>query len=124
MRDAMRLRKFRQAAFAYLHVALLYVYGAYAMWQADLLPERFGPPAAWVLGGAAVGFAAFAGLYWWRNVWFARALWLIHGLRLPALIGGAFFPTESTVGPPSFYIIAIVIILINLWMLARAAWDL
>jgi hypothetical protein len=125
VRDAIRERKFRQAAFVYLHVALLYVYAAYAMDQAGLMPVRFGPPAAWLAGGSVVGFAGFAGLYWWRNVWFARAIWLIHGLRLPTLIDGAFF-REGQVGgiSPSFYIVAIVIILINLWMLARAAWDL
>jgi hypothetical protein len=123
-RDAIRARKFRQAAFVYLHVALLYEYAAYAMWQNGLLPQRFGSPAVWLILGGAVGFAFFAGLYWWQNVWLARSLWVIHGLRLPALIEGAFFRGNEGAIAPSFYVVAIVIVVINLWMTARAAWDL
>jgi hypothetical protein len=31
---------------------------------------------------------------------------------------------EGRVTPPSFYITAIVVVVINLWFLARAGWDL
>ena len=123
VRDATRARKFRQAAFVYLHVALLYEYAAYAMWQSGLMPLGFGRPEFWLLAGAVVGFAAFAGLYWWQNVWLARVLWIVHGLRLPTLIDGAFFRGEGGIAP-SFYILAIIVVVINLWMLARAAWDI
>jgi hypothetical protein len=51
-------------------------------------------------------------------------VWGLHGLRLPALIRGAFFADASAVTPPSFYLTAIVVVVLNLWMLARAGWDL
>ena len=44
-----RARKFRQAAFVYLHVAILYEAAAYVMWREELLPARFGPPWLWLL---------------------------------------------------------------------------
>ncbi len=119
-----RARKFRQAAFVYLHVAILYEAAAYVMLGAGRLPSRFGSPGIWLLAGAVVAGVVFVGLYYWRNVWFARVVWLLHGLRLPALIRGAFFATADATTPPSFYITAIVVVVINLWMLARAGWDL
>ena len=122
-----RATKFRQAAFVYLHVAILYEAAAFAMWQRGLLPStRLGGPAwPWLIIGAVVAGAVFVGLYRWQNVWFARIIWALHGLRLPALIDGAFFSgSEPRVAPPSFYLTAIVVVMINLWMLARAGWDL
>lgn len=119
-----RAAKFRQAAFAYLHVAILYEAAAYAMGEAGLLPTRFGPVWLWLALGAGVAIVVFAGLYWWRNVWFARGIWALHGLRLPALITGAFFQEVGARTPPAFYLTAIVVVVINLWMLARAGWDL
>ena len=56
--------------------------------------------------------------------WFARAVWLLHSLRLPALINGAFFAGAEERVVPAFYLTAIVVVMINLWMLARAGWDL
>jgi len=44
--------------------------------------------------------------------------------RLPWLIGGAFFPLADARLPPSFYLVALVVVMVNLWMLARAGWDL
>ncbi|GAC1687238.1 MAG: hypothetical protein NVS9B3_05740 [Gemmatimonadaceae bacterium] len=121
----MRATKFRQAAFVYLHVAILYESAAYAMWRRGLLPTtRAGPGWLWLLLGALVAGAVFVALLRWQNVWFARAVWLVHGLRLPALLGGAFFAPSPAPAPPSFYLTAIVAVLVNLWMLARAAWDL
>ncbi len=116
--------KFRQAAFAYLHVAILYEAAAYVMWRQGLLPDGRGPGWLWLVIGAAVGGGIFIGLLRWRNVWFARVVWAVHGARLPALIGGAFFAGESARLPSAFYLTAIVVVVINLWMLARAAWDL
>ena len=119
-----RARKFRQAAFVYLHVAILYEAAALAMMRRGMLPSRFGPPWIWLVVGAAVAALVFLGLFRWQNAWFARAVWAIHGLRIPALVSGAFFSDEATRMSPGFYLTALVVVLINLWMLARAGWDL
>jgi hypothetical protein len=119
-----RTRKRRQAAFVYLHVALLYEFVVFVLWRQGLLPESRGPGWVWLLAGAAITAAVVAGLWYWRNVWFARAIWALHALRLPALIGGAFFPPPDAVIPPGLWAMAIPIVLVNLWMLARAGWDL
>jgi len=123
-RDGTRSLKFRQAAFVYLHVAILYEVAAYAMWKNGLLPAQFGPPLLWLVAGSVVAGAIFAGLNWWQNVWLARVVWLLHGLRLPALVEGAFLRGGEGRIAPSFYLLAIVVVIINLWMLARAGWDL
>ena len=116
-------RKFRQAAFVYLHVAILYEMVVYVAWGHALVPTRYGPPLMWLIIGAVVGGAVFVGLLRWQNVWLARVVWFIHALRLPEFIERAFFPAEAPL-PPRFYLTAIVVVLINLWMLARAGWDL
>jgi len=116
--------KFRQAAFVYLHVALLYEAAAYAMLGRGLLPTRFGPAWIWLVLGAVVAGGIFVGLLRWQNTWFARGVWAVHALRLPALIKGAFFAGADARMPSDFYIMAIVVVMINLWMLARAGWDL
>ena len=119
-----RARKFRQAAFVYLHVALLYEMAAYVMWRQDLLPRNWGPGWVWLILGGVVGIGVFMGLLRWQNEWFARVIWAVHGLRLPTLIHRAFITTDAGPIDPSFYLVAIVVVVINLWMLARAAWDL
>ena len=121
----MRATKFRQAAFVYLHVAILYESAAFAMWRAGRLPySRLGPPWLWLLVGALVAGLVFVGLLRWQHPGFARAVWVLHGLRLPSLVKGAFFAGAAPFLPPSFYLLGIVVVTINLWMLARAAWDL
>jgi hypothetical protein len=119
-----RVAKFRQAGFVYLHVAILYEAAVYSMLDAGALPLRLGPPWAWLIAGAALAAFGFVGLYFWRNVWFARILWGLNGMRTPALIGGAFFASPDTLTPPTFYLTALVVVVVNLWMLARAGWDL
>jgi hypothetical protein len=119
-----RARKFRQAAFVYLHVGILYEVIVFVLWRRDLLPSTRGPGVIWLFFGAAVTLVIFWGLWSWRNVWLARAVWALHALRLPALVGGAFFPLPDAVIPPALWAMAIPIVLINLWMLARAGWDL
>jgi hypothetical protein len=120
----MRATKFRQAAFVYLHVAVLYEAAAYAMWRAGRLPfTTMGPPQLWLVLGGIVAGLVFLALLRWQNVVFARVIWVLHGLRLPSLVHGAFFAGPGSM-PPAFYITAIVVVTINLWMLARAAWDL
>ena len=119
-----RVAKFRQAGFVYLHVAILYEAAVYAMLGAGALPARFGTPVVWLIGGGAVAAFGFVGLYHWRNVWFARILWALNAARTPSLIGGAFFAAPERVTPSTFYLTALVVVVINLWMLARAGWDL
>lgn len=122
--DQARARKFRQAAFVYLHVAILYEAAALSMWRHGLLPASRGPAWLWLTLGAVVAGAIFLGLLRWQNAWFARAVWVLHGMRLPALISAAFIPTVPSELARGFYVTAIVVVTINLWMLARAAWDL
>jgi ABC-type thiamin/hydroxymethylpyrimidine transport system permease subunit len=120
----MRETKFRQAAFAYLHTAILYMAAAYVMWRQGLLPTRFGPPWIWLAFAIVVASAVVYGLLRWQRPWFARTIWALHALRLPALVHGAFFAGAAGRVVPSFYLTAIVVVMINLWMLARAGWDL
>lgn len=119
-----RTQKFRQSAFVYLHVALLYEAAALLMWRNDMLPTRFGPPWIWLVAGALIAAVIVVGLYFWQNAWLARGVWALHSLRLPALVDGAFFRAGEARLPGSFYLTAMVVVLINLWMLARAGWDL
>lgn len=140
-----RRRKFRQAAFVYLHVGILYEAGVWSLRGTGLLPADRGPIWLWLLMGAAIVAVVFWGLWSWRNAWFARAVWALHALRLPALLEGAFLGNASagsaaapssgagaaaTAGagaealPPSAYLVALVVVLVNLAFLARAGWDL
>lgn len=120
-----RSAKFRQAAFVYLHVGLLYEGAVLAMHRAGALPAARGPVWVWLLVGAGILAAVFWGLWSWKNRWFARVIWGLHALRLPALIEGAFLVPAAEGGlPPSFYLTALVVVLVNLAFLARAGWDL
>ncbi|MCI0436700.1 MAG: hypothetical protein L0271_24135 [Gemmatimonadetes bacterium] len=118
-----RARKFRQAAITYLHVGLLYEFSVWVLWRLDLMPLSRGPVWLWL--GFGAGLTAFVvwGLWRWQHARFAQVIWLLHALRLPALIGGAFFPSGSSSIPSSFYLTALIIVLLNLWMLARAGFD-
>jgi hypothetical protein len=119
-----RVRKFRQAAFVYLHVGILYEGAAFVMWRRGLLPEGRGEGWLWMLIGAAIVAAVMWGLLRWQSVWVARVVWLIGALRVPTLIGNAFFPEPGQRASPEFYGVALLVVMINLWMLARAGWDL
>lgn len=119
-----RGRKFRQAAFWYLHVGLLYEAAVVAMWRNGLVNPIRGPIVLWLLLGAAIVALVFWGLWFRRSVWLARGIWALHALRLPSMIEGAFLPGPDAALPEAFYLTAIVVIVINLWMLARAGWDL
>jgi hypothetical protein len=119
-----RTRKFRQAAFMYLHVGLLYEFAVLEIGRAGLLPAGRGPLWLWLALGAAIVAVIFWALWFKQSVWVARLVWAAHLLRLPALIRGAFFPRPSTDIASSFYVFALVVVLVNLWLLARAAWDL
>ena len=120
---APRARKFRQAAFVYLHVGLLYEAAVWSMAARGVLPPDRGPAWVWLGFGALILAAVFVGLWRWQNAWFARAIWALHALRLPALIEGGFLAEAGRLSP-AFYRFALVVVLVNLWMLARAGWDL
>ena len=49
---------------------------------------------------------------------------LVGAGRLPSLIHFAFVTTDTGVLAPSLYLTALVASVINMWMLARAGWDL
>lgn len=119
-----RERKFRQAAFVYIHVALLYESAVWVLHGAGRLPAGRGSVAIWLVAGAIVAAVVFWALYFKHSVWVARIVWALGAFRLPALIRGAFLPAENAVLPTSFYLTALVVIVVNLWMLARAGWDL
>lgn len=118
-------RKFRQAAFVYLHVGILYEAAVWSLWRRGMLPDGRGPVWLWLVLGAVVLGVVFWGLWSWRNAWFARVIWALHALRLPALIEGAFLRPESDGAlPADFYVTALVVVVVNLGFLARAGWDL
>jgi hypothetical protein len=119
-----RLRKFRQAAFVYLHVGILYEFAAFAMWREGILPVDRGPVVLWLVLGAAITLLVSWALWHWPRPWLARAVWAVHGLRIPALVSGAFFHDPALAAPASFYLTALVVVVGNMWMLARAGWDL
>lgn len=108
----------------YLHVGILYEAAVWAFAQAGALPVGRGPVWLWLALGAAILAFVFWGLWSWQNAWFARIIWALHALRLPALMEGAFFPDSGAAVPPHFYLTALFIVLVNLAFLARAAWDL
>jgi len=118
-----RAQKFRQAAIAYLHVGLLYEASVWVIWQRGLMPPSRGFVGLWLGFGAVIVAFVVWGLWRWQHARFAQLIWLLHALRLPALIGGAFFADTARSIPPAFYLVALFIVLLNLWMLARAAFD-
>jgi hypothetical protein len=119
-----RTRKFRLAAFAYLHVGLLYESIVYVVWRRDLIPESRAPFVILsLLGGAAIVALVFWLLWFRKSVWTARIVWAVHALRLPTLVKGAFFDPGHGF-PPQLYTAALIVVLINLAFLARAGWDL
>ena len=118
-----RRRKFRQAAFVYLHVGVLYEAAVYVFWKQGLLPETRGPVWVWLLAGAFIVALVFWGLWVKESTWLARIIWAFGLFRLPALIEGAFLSGAGSDIDPTFYLTALVVVLINLGMLARAGWD-
>ena len=118
-----RARKFRQAAFVYLHVAVLYEALVWALWKNGIFHEPRGPVWLWLVMGAAIALLVFWCLWSLQNEWIARAVWVLNALRLPAILGGAFVPGHAGL-PASLYVTALVVVVGNLWMLARAGFDL
>lgn len=119
-----RDRKLRQAAFFYLHFGLLYEAGVLVTARQGLLPAERGPVWVWLAAGALIVALVFWGLWSKRSVWLARVLWVVQIFRVPALLAGAFFPEPAARIPSTLYLAALLLVLANLWMLARAGWDL
>lgn len=115
--------KFRQAAFFYLLVAVLYLSIVWVLHEDGRVPAR-GPIWVYMIAGTLIAAAVFLGLWRWRSVWVARIICVVGTVRIPALLRGAFLPEEGAGLSPSFYLAALVVVLINLWLLARAGWDL
>jgi hypothetical protein len=123
--EATRERKFRQAAWVYLHVGILYEAAAFTMVKVGVMPTGgWGTPEVWLVAGALVALGVFWALLRWRTAWFARAVWVLWILRLPTLMEGAFFRGTDGEIATSFYAMGIVVAVINLGFLARAAWDI
>lgn len=126
---AARTRKYRQAAIAYLHVGILYEAAVFVFWRQGILPEARGPAWVWLLLGALLAGLISYALWRWQHRWLALTIWALHALRLPALIEGAFFARAHTgvdvaLVPASFYLTALVVVIVNLAFLARAGFDL
>lgn len=124
-----RARKYRQAAIVYLHVGILYEAAVYVFWRQGVLPEARGPAWMWLVIGAVLAVTISYAIWRWQKTWFVLTIWGLHALRLPPLIEGAFFAKAHTginvaVVPPSFYLTALIIVIINLGFLARAGFDL
>lgn len=119
-----RRRKLRQAAFVYLHYGILYQSVVVVLAQRGLVSPERGPLWLWLLTGVLIVALVFWVLWFRESVWAARIIWAVHLLRVPTLLGGAFFPDTGQVLPSAFYITALFVVLVNLWMLARAGWDL
>ena len=117
-----RALKFRQAAIVYLHYGVLYLFGARVLLDHGLFPATRGPAWVWFVAGTLVGAIVVWGLWWWRSVWFARVVWVLVALRLPSLVESAFFGGALGV-PTGLPLAAALVVLVNLWFLARAAWD-
>jgi hypothetical protein len=113
----------------YLHVGILYEAAVFVFWRQGILPEARGPAWLWLLLGAFLAGSISFALWRWQRTWLALLIWALHTLRLPPLIEGAFFGTAHTGTdvasiPPAFYLTALVVVLINLAVLARAGFDL
>lgn len=115
--------KMRQAAFFYLVVALLYMSSVWVLHEAGQVPTR-GPISLYMVMGTAIAAAVFLGLWRWRNVWVARFVCVAGAFRVPALLERAFLPDDAANLDPTFYLAALIVVLINLWLMARAGWDL
>jgi hypothetical protein len=122
--DEARDRKFRQAAFGYLIVGILYESGVWVVWKNGLLPAGRGSVWVWLAIGAVIAGAIVWSLWRFRTPWLPRVIFALHALRVPALIDRAFFDRVAGEIPHSLYGAALVVVLINLWLLARAGWDL
>lgn len=120
-----RDHKFRQAAMFYVLVGLVYEASVFVAWREGFAPTDRGPPwlFLFVIAPLVLGFIVW-GLWSWRNVWLARVLVGFNAVRVVAVFGPGFVPDLERNLSPAFYQLETVLLLANLWMLARAGWDL
>lgn len=119
-----RATKFRQAALFYALVGVLYEGAVFVAWRGGFAPTGRGPVWLWLGAGAVVLAVIVWGLWFWRNAWLARALWLLNAGRVIGVMAPAFVSEAEGGFAPAFYQLETVMLLINMWMLARAGWDL
>lgn len=119
-----RASKFRQAATFYLLVGVVYEGAVLVAWRSGFAPTDRGPVALWLAIGALVLGAIIWGLWAWRNPWLPRVLLVFNAGRVIAVMAPAFVSGAGRGFTPAFYQLETVMLLINMWMLARAGWDL
>lgn len=127
-----RRRKYRQAAFYYVGLAVLYDGAVWQFTRHGLLGGRTpsGPVWVFLLLGALIAAVVFYFLWFRENRWVARLVAVLSLGRLVYLIPDAFLRVHpDPVGAPyaasrAFYVTAFVIVAINAWLMARAGWDL
>jgi hypothetical protein len=78
----------------------------------------------WLVVGALVLGAIVWGLWVWKHPWVARVLLAFNAIRVVGVMGPAFVSGPERGLTPAFYQLETVLLLINMWMLARAGWDL
>lgn len=125
--------KYRQAAIYYVFLAVLYDGAVWQMAQHGLLGRETpgGPTWLYLVVGALIAAAVFYFLWFRENRWVARIVAVLSTGRLVYLIPDAFLTIhpEPMDGSPyamtrAFYIAAFVVVALNVWLMARAGWDL
>lgn len=108
----------------YLLVGLIYEASVFVAWREGFAPTHRGPPwlFLFVLAPLVLGFIVW-GLWSWRNRWLARVLFVFNGVRVIFVFGPGFVPALERNLSPAFYQLETVLLLANMWMLARAGWD-
>jgi hypothetical protein len=126
-------RKYRQAAAYYVLLAALYDGAVWQLQQHGLLGRATpgGPTWVYLVAGALIAAAVFYFLWFRENRWVARVVAVAGTVRLVALMDDAFLKVQTApvdasayVISRAFYIAAFVIVAINVWLMARAGWDL
>lgn len=108
----------------YLLMGVVYEGAVLIAWRNGFAPTDRGPVGLWLVVGAVVLGAIVWGLWTWRNVWLPRVLLVFNAGRVIAVMGPAFVLEAERGFSPAFYQLETVMLLINMWMLARAGWDL
>lgn len=125
--------KHRQAAAYYLLLAILYDGAVWQMAQHGLLGRDTpgGPTWLYFVVGTLIAAAVFYFLWFRENRWVARVVAVAGAVRLVAMIDEAFLKLHPAPvgGSPyaisrAFWVAAFVIVAINVWLMARAGWDL
>lgn len=128
-----RTLKYRQAAAYYLWLAALYDGAVWQLQQHGVLGRATpgGPTWLYLVAGAIIAAVVFYFLWFRENRWVARVVAIASTVRLVAILDEAFLKLHPSPvdGSPyaisrAFWIAAFVIVAINVWLMARAGWDL